>query len=88
MSFDFKRMTQFELNVGCKEKRCRIYAGSAALIASVFTAYIALLVVGMILVATGYFGWCPVYSGLHKNTNEGGCGIACDTNESSEEAAH
>lgn len=84
MSFDFKRMTQFELNVGCKEKRCRIYAGSAALIVSVFTAYIALLVVGMILVATGYFGWCPVYSGLHKNTNEGACG----TGESSEEAAH
>lgn len=86
MSFDFKRMMHFEHNVGCKEKRCRIYAGSAALVASVFTAYIALLVVGMILVATGYFGWCPVYSGMHKNTNET-CGETCGTSESSEEAA-
>jgi hypothetical protein len=70
MSFDFKRAIKFEHNVGCKEKMYRIYAGSAALFISIFTASIALLVVGLILVATGYSGWCPVYSGLEKNTNE------------------
>lgn len=70
MSFDFKRAIKFEHNVGCKEKMYRLYAGSAALFISVFTASIALLVVGLILVATGYSGWCPVYSGLEKNTNE------------------
>ena len=70
MSFDYKRMIKFEHNVGCKDKKYRIYGGSAALIISVFTASIFLLLVGLILVATGYFGWCPVYSGMHKNTNE------------------
>jgi hypothetical protein len=70
MSFDFKRAIKFEHNVGCKDKKYRIYAGSAALFISVFTASIALLVVGLILVATGYTGWCPVYSGLEKNTHE------------------
>ena len=86
MSFDYKRMIKFEHNVGCKDKKCRIYAGAAALVVSVFTAYIALLLVGMILVATGYFGWCPVYSGMHKNTNET-CGESGETEASSEEAA-
>jgi hypothetical protein len=70
MSFDYKRMIKFEHNVGCKEKMYRIYGGSAALLISVFTASIALLLIGLILVATGYSGWCPVYSGLDKNTNE------------------
>ncbi len=70
MSFDFKRMLKFEHNVGCKDKKYRIYGGSAALVLSVFTASIVLLVIGLILVATGFFGWCPVYSGMLKNTNE------------------
>jgi hypothetical protein len=69
MSFDYKRMIKFEHNVGCKEKQYRLYAGSAALFISVFTASIALLMIGLILVATGYSGWCPVYSGMNKNTN-------------------
>jgi hypothetical protein len=70
MNFDYKRMIKFEHNVGCKDKKYRIYGGSAALLISVFTASIALLIIGLILVATGYFGWCPVYSGMHKNTHE------------------
>lgn len=69
MSFDLKRMTQFKLNVGEKEKKYRLYGGAALLLASVFTAQIVLLVVGLVLVATGYSGWCPVYSGLDKDTN-------------------
>ena len=70
MSFDFKRMLKFEHNVGCKDKKYRIYGGSAALLISVFTASIPLLMIGLIAVATGYFGWCPVYSGMNKNTHE------------------
>jgi len=68
MSFDFKRMTKFEHNVGEKEKKYRMYAGAASIAISIFTASIALLVVGLILVATGFTGFCPVYAGLSKNT--------------------
>jgi hypothetical protein len=83
MSFDFKRAIKFEHNVGCKDKKYRIYGGSAALLLSVFTASIALLLIGLILVATGYSGWCPVYSGLSKNTQE----TAVKTEENTEQAA-
>lgn len=68
MSFDFKRMTKFEHNVGQKEKQYRLYGGAALIVISIFTAQIILLLAGLILVATGYTGWCPVYSGLNKNT--------------------
>jgi hypothetical protein len=70
MSFDFKRMMQFEHNVGEKEKKYRLYGGAALLLISVFTAEITLLLVGLGLVATGYSGWCPVYSGLNKNSTD------------------
>jgi Protein of unknown function (DUF2892) len=68
MSFDYKRMMKFEHNVGLKEKKYRLYGGAALLVISIFTAEIFLLLVGLVLVATGYTGWCPVYSGLNKNT--------------------
>jgi hypothetical protein len=68
MSFDFKRMTKFEHNIGEKEKKYRTYGGAALIFVSIFTAQIALLLVGLVLVATGYSGWCPAYSGLGKNT--------------------
>ena len=71
MSFDYKRMIKFEHNVGEKEKKYRLYGGAALIAISIFTASIALLLVGMVLVATGFSGWCPAYSGLDKNT----CGI-------------
>ena len=69
MSFDFKRMIKFEHNVGEKEKKYRLYAGAALIAISIFTASIALLLVGMVLIATGFSGWCPAYSGLNKNTS-------------------
>jgi hypothetical protein len=68
MSFDYKRMIQFEHNVGDKEKNYRMYAGAALLVISIFTAKILVLLIGLVLVATGFSGWCPLYSGLHKNT--------------------
>jgi hypothetical protein len=83
MSFDYKRMIKFEHNVGCKDKKYRIYGGAAALFISVFTASIALLLIGLILVATGYSGWCPVYSGMNKNTYDAD---ACKSAEETTEA--
>lgn len=68
MSFDYKRMIKFEHNVGDKEKNYRIYAGSALIFISIFSASIALLLIGLVLVGTGFSGWCPVYSGLNRNT--------------------
>ena len=74
MSFDFKRMIKFEHNVGEKEKKYRLYGGAALIVISIFTASIALLLIGLVLVATGFTGFCPAYAGLNKNT--------CDTGES------
>ena len=72
MNFDFKRMLKFEHNVGEKEKKYRLYGGAALLVISLFVpgGEVLLLLVGLVLVATGYSGWCPVYSGLNKNTCE------------------
>ncbi|NOQ15620.1 MAG: DUF2892 domain-containing protein [Methyloprofundus sp.] len=70
MNFDFKRMLKFEINVGTKEKKIRLYAGSAALLVSLPLASVPLLLIGLILVATGYSAWCPVYSGLERSTVE------------------
>lgn len=68
MNFDYKRMLKFEHNVGEKEKKYRLYAGAALFVVSIFTASIVLLLVGLVLIATGYSGFCPVYGGLNKNT--------------------
>ncbi len=68
MSFDVKRMTKFEHNVGENEKKYRLYGGAALVAVSVFMGEPFLLLIGMVLVGTGYSGWCPVYSGLGKNT--------------------
>lgn len=72
MSFDYKRMFKFEHNVGEQEKKYRLYGGVAAFLLSVFTGSIPLLLIGVILIATGYSGWCPVYSGMNKNTLNSG----------------
>ncbi|GFO73156.1 hypothetical protein BJAS_P3781 [Bathymodiolus japonicus methanotrophic gill symbiont] len=70
MNFDFKRMLKFEINVGTKEKKMRIYSGAALLFVSLFIASVPLLLIGLILVATGYTGFCPVYSGIERSTVE------------------
>jgi len=70
MSFDYKRLIKFEHNIGAKEAKMRMMAGAAALLISIFTAKIILLLLGLVLVATGYSGWCPAYSGMNKNTFE------------------
>ncbi|MDD5579233.1 MAG: DUF2892 domain-containing protein [Methylobacter sp.] len=70
MNFDYKRMIKFEHNLGEKEKKYRLYGGAAVLVISIFTANIALLIIGLGLTASGYSGWCPVYSGLNRNTSD------------------
>jgi Protein of unknown function (DUF2892) len=75
MSFDYKRLVKFEHNIGDKDKKIRIAAGVVLLLVSLFTASVLLLLVGLVLVATGYFGWCPAYSGFEKSTVC--CAAAC-----------
>lgn len=68
MAFDYKRMLHREVNVGLKERRLRYYAGAASAFISVFLGNILLLLLGIVLIATGYTRWCPVYSGMSRST--------------------
>lgn len=70
MSFDYKRMIKFEHNVGEKEKKYRLYGGAALVVISIFMGSVWALLIGAILIATGFWGWCPAYSGFGKNTCE------------------
>lgn len=67
MSFDYKRLTKFEVNLNDQQKKYRLYGGITALISSVFLASIPLLLIGLIATATGYLGWCPLCSALGHN---------------------
>ncbi|GDX84990.1 hypothetical protein LBMAG43_10320 [Methylococcaceae bacterium] len=64
MGFDYKRLIKFELNINEQQKKYRTYAGIVALASSIFLADISLLLIGLVLVAEGYFGWCPLCSAL------------------------
>lgn len=68
MSFDYKRLVKFEYNLGDNDKKYRMLGGVALVIVSLFTAKIPLILLGMILIATSYIGWCPIYSSFGKNT--------------------
>lgn len=70
MSFDYKLLTKFDINVGEKEKKMRLIAGSVLLTVSLFTASIIALLLGVVLIATGYTGVCPAYSAMEKSTCE------------------
>ncbi|MCK4842169.1 MAG: DUF2892 domain-containing protein [Methylococcales bacterium] len=72
MSFDYKRLVKFEINVGNKESKIRLIVGSVLFAISLFTASIILLLGSLILIATGYTNFCPVYSAMEKNTCEEG----------------
>ncbi len=68
MSFDFKKALKKEVNIGLKEQKIRFGAGSALVLISIFLGNIPLLVLGSILIATGFMRWCPAYSGLGRST--------------------
>lgn len=72
MSFDIKKMTKRELNVGLKDQKIRYGVGAALALLSVFLANIPLLILGGILLASAHLRWCPVYSGLGRSTVEPG----------------
>lgn len=76
MSFNYKLLTKFEVNVGEKEKKIRLIAGSILLFISLFTASIILLILGVVLLATGYTQVCPAYSAMERST--------CEESEASE----
>jgi len=67
-NFDYKRLVKFEHNIGAKDKKVRLISGVVLLLVSLFTASILMLVVGGVLVATSFFGWCPAYSGFGYKT--------------------
>jgi hypothetical protein len=68
MDFDFKRMLKKELNLGEKDILIRKNIGIACVVLSVFPGSVPMLLLGIILIASATLCWCPVYSGLHKNT--------------------
>ncbi|MCI0668492.1 MAG: DUF2892 domain-containing protein [Methylococcaceae bacterium] len=70
MAFEFKTRFNLEKNVGREEQQRRYALGSIALLISVFTASVPLLLLGCILLGTAKMNWCPVWSGLGKNTFE------------------
>jgi hypothetical protein len=68
MNFNYKRLIKFEYNVSSNEKTIRMGVGAGLIFISLFLANIALLLIGLMMMVTGYVGWCPVYSGFDKNT--------------------
>lgn len=81
MNFDYKSLLSTEVNVGEKEKKIRLIAGGVLLVVSLFMAKILLLIVGLILVATGYTRVCPAYSAMGKNTCEAEAGASEETSD-------
>ncbi|PKM13514.1 MAG: DUF2892 domain-containing protein [Gammaproteobacteria bacterium HGW-Gammaproteobacteria-3] len=77
MSFDYKRVVKFEHNLGEVDKKYRMMGGIALVVLSIFSAKILLILIGIVLIATSYTGWCPVYSGFGKNT----CTVTGDANQ-------
>jgi hypothetical protein len=68
MSFDYKRLVKFEHNIGAKDKKVRMVSGLVLAFVSLFLGSVFLLLVGGVLIATSYFGWCPGYSSCNFNS--------------------
>lgn len=68
MPFEIKQLLNFKKNVGEKEQKIRYAIGSMALLISVFSHSVPLLLIGTILVATAKMNWCPICSGLGRNS--------------------
>ncbi|MEE9425255.1 MAG: DUF2892 domain-containing protein [Methylococcales bacterium] len=68
MDFDFKRMLKKELNLGEKDVLIRKNIGIASVVLSVLPGSVLMLLLGIVLIGSATLRWCPVYSGLNKNT--------------------
>ncbi|HHJ40096.1 MAG: hypothetical protein AXA67_07680 [Methylothermaceae bacteria B42] len=76
MGFDFKKMLKYERNIGDKEQKIRYGIGALLIFISLFLGSVILLMTGIVLLATGYTRWCPINSGLGRNTFASCCGGA------------
>lgn len=74
MNFDFKRMLKYERNVGDKDQKIRYGVGAFLILVSLFLGNVILLLLGIILLASGYTRWCPIYSGMGRSTFSSCCG--------------
>ncbi len=70
MAFDIRRVLNYQKNVGTQEQKKRYAFGSVALLISVFTHSVPLLLLGCFLVGTAKMNWCPLWSRLGKTTCE------------------
>lgn len=71
MAFTLKQRLNFKKNVGKQEQQKRYALGSMALLISVFTASIPLLLLGCILAGTAKMNWCPIWAGLGRKPRVG-----------------
>jgi len=58
-------------NVGRKDRNIRFAAGGVAILLGIVTGLWWLDIIGLILVATAYFGTCAAYIPLGVDTTEG-----------------
>jgi len=68
MAFDYKKMLKKEINLSEKDVVIRRNTGIACVVLSILPGSVPLLLLGVFLIASSVMRWCPVYSGLHKNT--------------------
>ncbi len=68
MDFDFKRMFQYQRNVGDQDQKIRYGVGVLSILISIFLGSIPLLLLGIGLLASGYTRFCPVYAAMGKTT--------------------
>lgn len=85
MNFDYKKMIKPVLNVGDREQRIRLLTGTVLVFISIFAASIILLLIGLVLIATGYFGRCPAYAAINYNTLDKN--VAAASNDKAEKKA-
>lgn len=69
--FDIFRMVKIENNLGMKSKKNRYIIGGVLLLLTFLTNWLILFPLSLLMLGSAYLGWCPVLSGLGKNT--------CDT---------
>ncbi len=68
MAFDFKMMLKRELNLGEGDIKIRRNIGIASVVLSVIPGSVPMLLIGSYLITSAMLRWCPVYSGIGKNT--------------------
>lgn len=61
---------QLVKNVGKQDRNIRFAAGGAAILIGIFTGLWWLDIVGLVLLATAYFGTCVVYLPFGLNTRK------------------